>query len=376
MRILHLLAAGDIGGIEVLVKNIIQHSKEDNRICFLFKEGIIYEQLLKKYGKNVVTSLKNLDFLKKIKKLEEYCLKEGIQVVILHNQGMKPNIIYNVLYKKLKKKNIKFVMYVHSAYDEYYNPYKNVIIKGIYEKIIKKTMKCSNLIIYISKKVEETFHDHFKSVINNNETVIYNGINDKFFENIKQRKKKDKNKINIIYVGRLSKEKGVNILIDAMNIIINKNKMESIQLKIVGDGLERKNLEDEVRKNKLNNVVTFLGRRDNVKEYLDDSDVFVYPSTWEEGFGISVVEAMSRGCIPITFYKGGLPELIEDGINGFLIKNVNAVELTNGIIKTINLLKQGQADKIIERAMNDAKKYTIENTINNITFKLNEISSK
>ena len=60
----------------------------------------------------------------------------------------------------------------------------------------------------------------------------------------------------------------------------------------------------------------------------------------------------------------------------FLIKNVNAVELTNGIIKTINLLKQGQADKIIERAMNDAKKYTIENTINNITFKLNEISSK
>ena len=376
MRILHLLAAGDIGGIEVLVKNIIQHSKEDNRICFLFKEGIIYEQLLKKYGKNVVTSLKNLDFLKKIKKLEEYCLKEGIQVVILHNQGMKPNIIYNVLYKKLKKKNIKFVMYVHSAYDEYYNPYKNVIIKGIYEKIIKKTMKCSNLIIYISKKVEETFHDHFKSVINNNETVIYNGINDKFFENIKQRKKKDKNKINIIYVGRLSKEKGVNILIDAMNIIINKNKMESIQLKIVGDGLERKNLEDKVRKNKLNNVVTFLGRRDNVKEYLDDSDVFVYPSTWEEGFGISVVEAMSRGCIPITFYKGGLPELIEDGINGFLIKNVNAVELTNGIIKTINLLKQGQADKIIERAMNDAKKYTIENTINNITFKLNEISSK
>lgn len=376
MKILHLLAAGDIGGIEVLVKNIIQHSKEDNRICFLFKEGIIYEQLIKKYDKNIVTSLKNLDFLKKIKKLEEYCLKEGIQVVILHNQGMKPNIIYNILYKKLKRKNIKFVMYVHSAYDEYYNPYRNVIIKAIYEKMIKKTMKYSNLIIYISKKVKETFHDHFKDVINNNETVIYNGIDDKFLENIKQRKKKDKKKINIIYVGRLSKEKGVDILIDAMNIIINKNKMESIQLKIVGDGLERKNLEDKVRENKLNNVVTFLGRRDNVIEYLDDSDVFVYPSTWEEGFGISVVEAMSRGCIPITFYKGGLPELIEDGINGFLIKNVNAVELTNGIIKTINLLKQGQADKIIERAMNDAKKYTIENTINNITFKLNEISSK
>ena len=55
MRILHLLAAGDIGGIEVLVKNIIQHSKEDNRICFLFKEGIIYEQLIKKYDKNIVT---------------------------------------------------------------------------------------------------------------------------------------------------------------------------------------------------------------------------------------------------------------------------------------------------------------------------------
>ena len=38
MKILHLLAAGDIGGIEVLVKNIIQHSKEDNRICFYLKK--------------------------------------------------------------------------------------------------------------------------------------------------------------------------------------------------------------------------------------------------------------------------------------------------------------------------------------------------
>lgn len=374
MKVLHLLAAGDFGGIEVLVKSIIQYSNEDNRICFLFNEGMIYEELKRTYGTNVIISLMKNNVFEKIKILKKYCLREKIQVVILHNQGMKPNIIYNVLCKELKKKNVKFVMYVHSAYDKYYNPYKNNVIRILYEKVIKKTMKDSNLIIYISKKVEETFHNHFKKAINKNETVIYNGIDNKFFKNIKL-KEEHRKTIKIVYVGRLSKEKGVDILIDALNFIVNKSKIKSIQLKIVGDGPERNNLETKVIENNLSDFVKFLGRKRNVIEYLDDADIFVYPSTWEEGFGISVVEAMSRGCIPITFYKGGLPEIIKNGINGFLIKDVNAIALAEGILRTVDLLKSGEANKVIEKAKNDATKYSINNTINSINYKLKEVLS-
>ena len=371
MKILHLLAAGDIGGIEVLAKNIIKYSKEDNRICFLFKEGIIYEELSKEYKTNIVMSLKNFKLGRKIKILLDYCAKEGIEVIILHNQGMKPNIIYNILCKKLRKKNVKFVMYIHSAYDEYYNPYKNYIIKSIYEVLIKKTMKYSNLVVYISKKVKETFYNHFHAVVNKNDVVIYNGIDDKFFENVSGKNKKENKNIKIIYVGRLSKEKGVDILIDAMKIVISK--IDDLRLEIVGDGVERDNLENKVKEYNLNNYVNFLGRQNNVIQYLDDADIFVYPSTWEEGFGISVVEAMARGCIPITFYKGGLPELIEDGVNGFLVKKVDATELAESIIRTVNLIKKEKANMIINNAINDAKKYSIRNTINNINYNLKKI---
>lgn len=71
-------------------------------------------------------------------------------------------------------------------------------------------------------------------------------------------------------------------------------------------------------------------------EILDYNDIFVYPSTWEEGFGISVVEAMSRGCIPITFKKGGLLEIIKNEEDGFFADNVSDIELMNKINYVIN----------------------------------------
>ena len=72
-------------------------------------------------------------------------------------------------------------------------------------------------------------------------------------------------------------------------------------------------------------------------------------------------------------YTGGLPELIEDGVNGFLVKKVDATELAESIIRTVNLIKKEKANMIINNAINDAKKYSIRNTINNINYNLKKI---
>ena len=82
-------------------------------------------------------------------------------------------------------------------------------------------------------------------------------------------------------------------------------------------------------------MVNFVGTQTNVIEWLDKADIFVYPVIWKEAFGISVVEAMSRGCIPIVTKKGGLPEIIDDEVNGFIISKCDREELAQKITNII-----------------------------------------
>ena len=370
MRILHLLAAGGIGGIEILIKNIMENSEEDNRVCFMFKEGTIYNQLFEKYGGSKIISLKDKKIFQKVKIIEEYCLREKVQIIILHHEGIKNNLVYIKLKNKMKKNNIKLVRYMHSSYDDYYNPYKNGMIKKLYDKLIKQTINISDLVIYISNKVRQTFNERL-NIKGNREVVIYNGVDDKFFANVPNRRVDDE--INIIYVGRLSKEKGVDFLINAFAIVLKECKELRVKLKIIGDGNEKNTLEKIANDNKIEKSIEFLGRKNNVIEHLDKSDIFVYPSVCEEGFGISVVEAMARGCIVVTFEKGGLPEIIDDGENGFLVKNVDENSLANKLLDIINLMKNEKCANIIKKSEEDAKKYTIKSTVKNLSIELNNI---
>ena len=114
MKVLHLLAAGGTGGIEVLCKDIFLNANWDNRICVMFEEGEIYDNLKEKSDK--IFSLKNENRNKKniVKKVAEYCKKEKIDIIIEHHGGASCNIIYIMLKKELK--NVKFVKYLHRKF--------------------------------------------------------------------------------------------------------------------------------------------------------------------------------------------------------------------------------------------------------------------
>ena len=101
-----------------------------------------------------------------------------------------------------------------------------------------------------------------------------------------------------------------------------------------------------------------------MSEWLDESDIFVYPSVCEEAFGISVIEAMARGCIVVTFNKGGLPELIKDGVNGFLVTKADEESLARKLEEIIENKYNNQ--EIIKNAIETAKHFTIDNTIENL----------
>ncbi|RJS80711.1 glycosyltransferase family 4 protein [Methanophagales archaeon] len=157
--------------------------------------------------------------------------------------------------------------------------------------------------------------------------VIPNGIDLEKFNNLSKENVRKKLKIAneeeiIVFVGTLRSVKGIKYLIEAMKIIIQKNI--DTRLMLVGDGEDRESLEKHVKELDLEKYVSFVGKVPNEKvpEYMVASDVFVLPSV-SEGFPVTILEAMASG-LPIVATKvGGLPEIIKDGENGFLVEPKN-----------------------------------------------------
>ena len=126
--------------------------------------------------------------------------------------------------------------------------------------------------------------------------------------------KKDK-KI-ILFAGALTPIKGLTYLIEAMLYIGDKNK----QLILLGDGEEREKLEDLVKKLKLENHVTFIGKvtYNEVFKYMVASDIFVL-SSLSEGLPNVILEALLMEVPVIATNVGGTSEIIDDYISGVLI---------------------------------------------------------
>lgn len=165
--------------------------------------------------------------------------------------------------------------------------------------------------------------------------VIGNGIDPERFEGLSKIRTRMQLKIGenakvVIFVGSLVPVKGIQYLIEAINLV--KRNITSIRLLIVGDGPERCKLEILVYKLNLNKHVTFYGRIDNqiVPEYLIASDVFALPSL-SEGFPVAIVEAMATGLPVISTKVRGLPELVKEGINGFLVEPANPKDLADKV---------------------------------------------
>lgn len=119
---------------------------------------------------------------------------------------------------------------------------------------------------------------------------------------------------NIIYVGRLSPEKGVKYLIGALKYLDN-----NVRLFIFGDGPEKKQLLSQVNDFGLNAQVFFMGKtnHDSLPHILNSMDVFVLPSIGMEGFSNSMLEAMACGLPIVTTTVGAGPEVITEDV-GFI----------------------------------------------------------
>jgi glycosyltransferase involved in cell wall biosynthesis len=132
----------------------------------------------------------------------------------------------------------------------------------------------------------------------------------------------------IIFVGRLSEEKGVSILIDAYL----KNNL-SIPLKVVGDGPLCQTLQQQIKNTNVEHLIEFLGfqNKQTVLELMHNAKFLVFPSIWYEGFPLTIAEAFACGLPVLVSKLGGMPEIVEDGVTGLHFEVGNSAHMADKI---------------------------------------------
>jgi glycosyltransferase involved in cell wall biosynthesis len=169
--------------------------------------------------------------------------------------------------------------------------------------------------------------------------------------------------VNLLSVGRLSYEKGLDHLI----ICLRRLGSASYKLTLCGDGPYRQRLQSLVNAQGLDDHVHFLGRipwGQRLSEVYARSDILVLPSL-SEGSPKVLLEAMAKGLPVIATRVGGIPDIIEDMENGILVPPGDSQALANAIemIARNNVLR----NKIIENGYRFAKEHTAKKQAHRIT---------
>lgn len=169
--------------------------------------------------------------------------------------------------------------------------------------------------------------------------VHHMGIDcNKFY--FKPRQLHQQEKIRLITIARLVEKKGIKYAIEALAYVAKE--YNNIEYYIVGDGILKENLRDLIFVLNLQEKVKLLGwqPQDKVTELLNTAHILVAPSVTssgndKEGIPVAIMEAMAMGLPVISTYHSGIPELVEDGITGFLVQEKNVDELAEKIILLI-----------------------------------------
>jgi glycosyltransferase involved in cell wall biosynthesis len=180
-------------------------------------------------------------------------------------------------------------------------------------------------------------------------TVIHNPYDEGLFRLLNE-----KRDIELVYLGRLVNEKGVSVLLKALNLLKNQNLFP--RLTIIGDGHIKEVLQEEAKTLGLEKQVTWLGvkRGEDLVKHLNQHQIMVVPSTYEEPFGIVALEGMACGCVPIVSERGGLKEAI--GECGITFPNGDAEKLAE--ILSDLLADKARLEIFREKAKNHLLKHT------------------
>jgi glycosyltransferase involved in cell wall biosynthesis len=342
-RIVFFLPDFEVGGASESILKLAKFLVKYNFSILIISLGKnFYKKDFKKINCQIIEikSTKTSFSIFKLRKIMINEINKNFYKIIFISNINYANIISIISLINLRK--IKIILTERSSISEL--RYSDNLIKKIKNSLIyflaKILYKFSDLIITNSKFERNYIKNNFH--LNN---VIC--IHPPSIKNIIKKNRNNNNKkiVNMIYVGRLSREKGIFIILKALR---NLNKKYKFLFSLYGDGPERKSIEKFVKINKLENIISLKGFEKNKKIIFKDADLFINASLWE-GLPNALVQSINYDVFPIcSDAPGGNMEVIKNGMLGFYFKTNDVKDLQKKIKKFFNKrLKLNNKSRII-----------------------------
>lgn len=265
---------------------------------------------------------------------------------------------------KAQELNLPLVFTFHTQYREYthYIPLPMEIVQNFLKDAVESWMRdymrrCQHIIIP-SESMREILVKQYG--LKNNFTVIPTGIDLEAYRTAngkKIRKKKHwENDIVMISVGRLASEKNWEVLLNAVALVLKD--VPQFRLVLIGDGQDRKKLEDLTKELGIRKRVKFLGALafSEIPAYMKAANLFGFASITETQ-GLATLEAMAAGLPVVAVDASGTRDILKNGQQGYLVEN-NAEALAAGIKKLLSNPERMQ--KFAEAALKKAQSFNIE----------------
>lgn len=347
IKILHVINTLAPAGAQTLLMNFAANFNDPEYkifIAYIYGAG----ELLKEYRFNENVQIFDLTRNGRFRYSSFFELIKIIKtekIDIVHTHLIHAGILGKLAAKVCRVKHIVTTRHYGFHHDE----------NKLLSKIEDWLLKSSSAVIAISNAVRK--HLVEKNIITNDKIVVIPNAID--VKNIKlTNREPDDNKANgaltIGSVGRLDPQKDFITLLNGFKIVVEKRP--NIHLEIIGDGILRHELENYVKKMKLEKSVTFKGTlpHHSVLERMVEWDLFILSSAWE-GFGIALIEAMALEKAVVATTVEGITEVVDNGINGYLApaKSPDAlaekvIELLGNEEKRIAMGKKGR-EKVIDQ---------------------------
>jgi glycosyltransferase involved in cell wall biosynthesis len=316
MKILHILTSINTGGMEKFCVDICntQASFENTEVhlCILDKlhndlpllnqisDQVHISSLNKTSGYDLSIIIKLYQFIRKIKPN------------IIHINGRA--LIYASIPILLCK--IPSIYTVHTIASKELNKYFLSYIRLLFNMFPTLFMPVG-ISHAVSKSIQNVYGEHFDCTIYNGSSTLRTTSALEDVNNLIASLKNNNDTLIFVSIGRIAPEKNTLLLIDAFNELLNKDA--NIALCIIGydSTLKQDYLPQCQERNKYPNKIRFLGRKENIADYLTFADANCMTSTYE-GLGITALESFSMGVPVLSTPSGGPSDIIIPGINGWV----------------------------------------------------------
>ncbi|WP_168204052.1 glycosyltransferase [Aliikangiella coralliicola] len=346
LKVLHIVQSLNVGGLENGVVNLVNQADKnhlDVDVLCLRDKGTLAAKVIDSESRVHFDGNQSESILTAIKKV--YALCKGKKYDIVHTHGWA-----TMLPGYIGAKLAGIATIINGEHGTlYFSSKTQIIAQNLLFKLMDLNLSVSKVLIDEIKSKFDYRGDNFKAILN--------GVDEKKFSPDSTSRNEIRNSLNIGpddfvvgSVGRLVEVKNYPCLIRAFAGLPSARQS---YLVLAGYGDQQTKLEQLCQELGVADSVKFLGKRSDIPAIINSYDVFVLPS-FREGLSNTILESLSCGVPVIASNVGGNPEMVMDGINGFLFESDN----DQALIEKIASL-QGNQDLLMDFS-NKARKLVLE----------------